>query len=145
MIVDEISFATNKIIQKINKQLCRLKNPLLPFGGINVIFCGDLRQLEPIEGKPLYYKNDKFASEFKNSINCYIELNGKHRFAEDPAWGELLERFRNGSPTTDDIKKINSRVQKPNTKLPSDIKFATYSNKDRDIINNAIFHDKIKF
>lgn len=84
VVIDEISFATNKIVKKMNEKLRLLKNKQLPFGGIHVIFCGDLRQLEPIDGDPLYKHHETKPSEFKNHINCYIELVGQHRFAEDP-------------------------------------------------------------
>jgi PIF1-like helicase len=152
LIIDEISFANNEEIDKMNENLADLKNSFyVPFGGINVIFCGDLRQLEPVRGFPLYKNHENLSSTFKIHVNCYIELNGSHRFAADPEWGQLLLKFRNGEPEDSDIDIINTKViqiptdTKKQLTLPSDIKYATYTNCDRDCINTAIFHKKIRF
>jgi PIF1-like helicase len=55
LIIDEISFATNFNIRKINEHLMLLKDTIAPFGGINIVFAGDLRQLEPISGKSIIF------------------------------------------------------------------------------------------
>ena len=77
----------------------------------------------------------------KNTVNCFIELKGLHRFKQDLEWGKLLYRFRNGEVTEEDIDTINSRVVDENTELPSNIKYATYYNRDRDAINTALFEN----
>ena len=117
------------------------QNQTKPFGGINIVFSGDFRQLEPVgeNKKPVY---EQECPIFKNSINCFIELKGLHRFKQDLEWGKLLYRFRNGEVTEEDIDTINSRVVDINTKLPSNIKYATYYNRDRDAINTALFENR---
>ena len=78
-------------------------------------------------------------------MNCYIELHGMHRFQNDREWGMLLLHFRNGEVMLHDIELINEHVVVRNstmgngTKLPDDIKYATYFNHDRDAINAALF------
>ncbi len=45
-----------------------------------------------------------------------------HRFKEDPEYGQMLKRMWNGDLTTDDCKRINSRVIEYNClQLPSNI------------------------
>ena len=56
--------------------------------------------------------------------------------------GKLLYRFCNGKVTKADIESINKQVVDINTKLPSDIKYATYYNRDRDAINTALFETR---
>ena len=114
------------------------QNQTKPFGGINIVFSGDMRQLEPVgeNKKPVY---EQECPIFKNSINCFIELKGLHRFKQDLEWGKLLYRFRNGEVTEEDIDTINNQVVHTNTELPSNIKYATYYNRDRDAINTALF------
>ena len=92
LIVDEISFASKNDIIKINERVKHLKDNQLTYGGIDIIFCGDLRQLEPfgLGQIPLHHAT---FSEFHGTQNCYLELKGTHRFAEDPEWGMLLMRF----------------------------------------------------
>ena len=101
----------------MNENLGDLKNSYyVPFGGINVIFCGDLRQLEPVRGNPLYKNHENVSSTFKIHVNCYIELDGSHCFAADPEWGQLLLKFRNGEPEDSDIDYINTKV----VQIPTD-------------------------
>ena len=67
LIIDEISFASNKDMDDIYKKTCILKNKCyLPFGGMNIIFCGDLRQLEPVGEEPLYLNHESKSSFFEN-------------------------------------------------------------------------------
>ena len=144
VIIDEISFMDKIDIVKIDKQLRRLKQqPYLPYGGINIIFSGDLRQLEPVGNskKPLYEDN---VAEFKDWINCYIELNGIWRFKNDPEWGNLLMRLRNGDFSDEDLILVNNRIQL-NQKVPPRIRYACFFNRDRDAINTAIFEDTLKY
>jgi hypothetical protein len=89
------------------------------------------------------------------AVNSYIELHGMYRFAEDPIWGEILKRFRNGVPLPSDFHLINERVVRVNgsvnlkpsatgrtqdgDEIPDDITYATPANKERDAINAGIF------
>ena len=149
VVIDEISFASNCDISNINNKLGVLKqNAQAKFGGIDIIFSGDFRQLEPIvtkgeDAKPIYESD---CIEFKDWVNCYLELDGKHRFRNDREWGNILSRFRNGEVTENDIERINERVVLDSTDvpdhLPSDLRYVTYYNKDRDAINTALFEKR---
>jgi PIF1-like helicase/Helitron helicase-like domain at N-terminus len=143
LIIDEISFASKQDIVAINDKLKVLKQCSYKiFGGINVIFCGDFRQLEPVGNakKPLY--EDELPL-FEDSINCYIELKGSWRFQEDPQWGALLTKFRDGNVQLQDIQSLNLHITQ-NANIPTDIKYATYFNLDRDSINTGIFQNRAK-
>ena len=62
-----------------------------------------------------------------------------HHFKNDPEWGKLLNRFRQGEATLDDINMINTRVVSPQLVFPDDMRYATYFNCKRDAINAALF------
>ena len=146
LVIDEISFASNKTIALINKKLNELKRKTGIFGDIHIIFCGDLRQLLPVSEAALYKNYTTQPSLFKIHVNCYIELNGMHRFHQDPEWGQILLRFRKGCPSDEDIDTINTRVQNDITQqMPYDIKYATFQNRDRDSINVGIFQQKLAY
>jgi len=49
LIIDEISFACKQDFAKLHRNLRRLKQQLsAKYGGLDVVFCGDMRQLEPV-------------------------------------------------------------------------------------------------
>lgn len=99
-----------------------------------------MQQLEPVgEGKKLVYSED--CPEFKDWVNCFLELDGLHHFKDDPEWGKLLSQFCNGEVTVADINWINEWVVTSQTELPEDIKYATYFNCDCDSINAALFQE----
>lgn len=75
-------------------------------------------------------------------MNCYIELEGMHRFRDDVNWGMIMLRFRDGNPTIDDIRFINHMCYVGNKDaLPEGITYACYRNIDRDAINTATFEN----
>jgi hypothetical protein len=144
LIIDEISFASKQDFIELNNKISTLRQQLhLKYGGLSIVFSGDFRQLEPVgAGKKPVYEED--CPEFKRWVNCFIQLNGMHRFKHDPEWGKILLRFRDGTVTLEDIEKVNERVVDNNGELPDDIKYATFFNRDRDAINTALFEERCK-
>ena len=142
LIVDEVSFASKEVFIELDRKLRKLKSRAdCAYGGLNIIFSGDFRQLEPVgySQQPIYKEP---CPQFNDWINCFIELQGMHRFKDDPEWGFLLRRFRDGLATIQDINIINSRVVTENDALPQNIRYATYFNRDRDAINAALFEQR---
>ena len=109
------------------------------------IFCGDFSQLEPVVGDPLYASLDCW--QWHDWINCYLELQGNHRFAKDPKYGEIMGRFRDGKPTLNDLRTLNTRVvssssqtQELFAQVAGKMTYATFYNKDKEAINSGIFY-----
>lgn len=48
IIIDEISMVRPDVLDAVDRVLRRLRNPLKPFGGIQLLLIGDLRQLAPV-------------------------------------------------------------------------------------------------
>ena len=151
IVLDEISMIDIPTLKKIDANLREFGNPMEYYGGFNIIFAGDFRQLEPVgkAGQAIYC--DRSLPVWNNAINSYVELQGMYRFKEDEEWGHILRRFREGIPTQDDFDKINRRVVDTQTKctldndkIPDNIVYATPANKERDAINNAVFHNVIR-
>ena len=144
VIIDEVSFMSEGDVKLIERKLKYLKDEHnQPYGGLNIIFVGDMRQLEPcrkIDG--LLYQNH--IPVFHSLLNCYVELNGMHWFKEDKQYGAIMMRWRNGELTESDITVLNSKVVKKETELPDDIQHATHANSDRAAINIGIFEKYCK-
>jgi hypothetical protein len=115
-----------------------MDNATTLYGGMNVILCGNFRQLESISEGAIQIYEQEFT-EFHGAINSYIELRGMHRFRFDLPYGQLLTRLRDGEMSDSDIDIINTRVVKKGEVLPTNITYATYRNVDRTSINNGLF------
>ena len=105
------------------------------YGGLHVVFCGDMRQLEPCADEDKIYEVP--LPEFTDYVDVFIELKGMHRFSDDPRYGQFLMNLRDGYVDEEYIQeKINNdRVVTDESQIPDDIKYATYFNKDRAAIN----------
>lgn len=137
VIVDEISFGSGKVLEQINEKLSFFGQKGKVYGGFNVVFSGDFRQLKPVGGDSIYLKRRPL---WDNSLNTYVELNGMHRFAEDPEWGQILQRFREGVPLPSDFKTINSRLLATcSDPVPDDTRYACFFNKSRNEVHRNMF------
>ena len=151
LFIDEISMMDIMDFLKLDKYLRRLMaqfNPdalNYPFGGLNIVFCGDFSQLNPVGQKDVIY--DQSRNALWSMINRVINLTMTNwRFKEDPKWGELLQRVHHGETGVKDMELINTRVIGPNLSLPTfeelqgaEITYACYTNADRNLITDNIF------
>ena len=92
----------------------------IPFGGVNIIFCGDWWQLPPVRA-PAIFSNpflDKYeASEQRvlqmfwkkdqDSLTELFELTEAHRFKKDPWWGAVVNELRHGQESWESYCFIN--------------------------------------
>ena len=111
LIIDEISFMSDSVLKRLDKKLKQIGNAARVFGGFSIIFSGDFRQLEPVCSNDSELLFSSLSSGlWDNSINVVIILDNDHRFKEDPEYGKMLKRMWNGDLTSEDRKKINTRV-----------------------------------
>lgn len=64
-----------------------------------------------------------------------------HRFKDDPEFGEILRRLRNGTVSKDAIKQMHARFANNKIQLPliTNIRWACYKNEERNAYNNVVF------
>lgn len=107
LLLDEFGFVSDETLQRVDRHL-RLAtgNDTTPFGGIHLVMFGDLYQLPPPHGKPI------FACERHWSQFRLLELQGNQRAAQDPEWAALLARLRVGHWTEQDVRILQSRVSR---------------------------------
>lgn len=115
MIIDEVSMLRADLLDAIDNMLRSLRRQrYTPFGGVQMLFIGDLLQLPPVvkdaEWKHLspFYKSAFFfeAHALRENQPVYIELEKIYRQTEQE-FIEILGRFRNNKPTQQDLNKLN--------------------------------------
>lgn len=116
IIIDEVSMVRADILDAIDCVL-RQFGPLRdkPFGGVQMIFFGDLYQLPPVvssdemEAYKTLYKSAFFfnANVFKEQKLKKIELRKIYR-QKDPEFISLLESIRNNRVSDQELAKLNS-------------------------------------
>lgn len=121
IIIDEVSMVRCDIIDAIDRTLRHYVGNSAPFGGIQMVFVGDMFQLEPIaiqkdrETLREIYGHDCFyfykAAAIERINLPKIEFLKVYR-QSDPHFIELLEHVRLGIMTARDLMKINSRVSR---------------------------------
>lgn len=143
IIIDEISMARADLVDCIDKFL-RLngKNKSQKFGGIQMIFIGDLYQLEPVlnkEEKSIFnklYKTPYFFSSnvFQNFDFEYIELEKIYR-QKDKEFIDILNAVRENYIDNNYLNILNKNLNK---KIPNKNDFYIYlttTNNLADTIN----------
>lgn len=117
IIIDEISMVRADIIDFIDKVLRTFSGNMRdPFGGKQLLFVGDIFQLEPVVTRDMrdilgrFYKNFFFfnARVFSQLGLIPIELRKIYRQSDD-VFISLLDRVRIGRVSTIDMHQINSR------------------------------------
>ena len=90
------------------------------FGGVNVLFVGDILQLPPVNSALVFDRitNRVVASKLgcMTSVNIwqdtvlYDELTINERQKEDLAFSSMLDEVRRGCPSQQTVEALNARV-----------------------------------
>ena len=114
LVIDEVSMAKADLIDMVDLALRRAKNNQQPFGGVQLVFVGDLFQLPPVEGREdsaeQYYATPYFFSSraFDRAALMTVELSTIFR-QKDEHFIAILNAIRDGSVTEQQIEALNSR------------------------------------
>lgn len=132
LIVDEISMVTPEFFQTVHHIVCQYRcggnggsdngSGVKPFGGIQLLFVGDMFQLPPVQpevhheskfGDFLVPRDAQFVFELPlwRRINpTIIELTEPFRQKDDLPFFNALNRIRIGAPTLEDVALIETRI-----------------------------------
>lgn len=148
LIIDEISMVRADTIDAIDTILrhVRRRNHL-PFGGVQMLFIGDLNQLPPVIGNEDwnilkdYYNSPFFFDSLAVAENppTYLELKKIYR-QSDLEFINLLNHLRNNTATENDLEFLK-RYYKPNFQPDHQgeyITLTTHNNKAEIINNNEL-------
>ena len=113
LILDEISMLHKNQLDLVDKILKAFIGNDLPFGGIQVVLCGDFFQLPPIGGQGERSK-DKFAFMSQAWVNanmaiCYLTEQYRQ---EDNDLNMILNEIRSGNISNWSIKKLKASAER---------------------------------
>ena len=156
MIIDECSMMGAAELAEIDCKLRILKgNMAVPFGGVHMVFVGDFFQLPPVVGTRLFRRVGiptkvdalRGLQLWRNSLNTAVNLKFNYRAAGDAEFARILENFRQGRPTAEDIRTLNTRVLSRSNRLPSDptneLTVIVPWHKQRKDINRLLFERRM--
>ncbi|KIA86936.1 helix-turn-helix domain-containing protein [Flavobacterium sp. AED] len=149
LIIDEVSMLRADLLDAMDYMMQTVRKKSTPFGGVQVLFIGDLLQLPPVirdeEWRTLktYYKGKFFFHSHVVQQNppLYIELSKIFRQTDD-TFIAVLNNLRNNQISQEDIQTLNQYV-KPDFDLKANkgyITLTTHNNK-ADSMNAQALED----
>lgn len=150
IIVDEVSMVRCDIIDAMDRSLRMIRKRSEPFGGLQMIFVGDMYQLEPITTQQdrdilrQFYPTDGFyfynASVIKRYSLPKIEFKRIYR-QKDPVFIDLLDHVRKGHVSFMDLQKLNSRLVYEDEMNPKmKITLTTTKKRAQEINDSRLLH-----
>lgn len=117
LIVDEVSMMSQKMFEVLDRigQVIR-KNPLRPFGGIQVIFIGDFYQLPPVgkrdepETMRFCFESARWSATFPMDSHIALKTMFRHK---NPEFIKVLDEVRQGVLTPESAALLRARILEP--------------------------------
>jgi len=118
LVIDEASMVASYTVDAIDTILRSVRHKQIPFGGVQVLFIGDLYQLQPVVKdderialKPYYSSNFFFDSHvLRDNIPIMVELKTIFR-QRDEIFIDILNGLRENKLTKEHQIKLNERLQ----------------------------------
>lgn len=104
LIIDEVSMLGKKLFHLLDHVGKSIRMSNAPVGGVQLIFCGDMCQLPPVEDEYCF-----MSPLFTQCKFDFIRLTHPWRFVSDLKYFELLLRVRLGEQTPEDIALLETR------------------------------------
>ncbi len=149
LIIDEVSMLRADLLDAMDCMMQSIRKKKQPFGGVQVLYIGDLLQLPPVikddEWRTLskYYRGKFFfhAHVVQQNPPLYIELSKIFRQTDDQ-FISVLNNLRNNKISANDIQILNQYVQ-PNFDLKANKGYITLTthNAKADAINTKNLND----
>lgn len=143
LIIDEVSMLRADLLDAMDYMMQTVRKKSLPFGGVQVLFIGDLLQLPPVirdeEWRTLktYYRGKFFfhSHVIQQCPPLYIELSKIFRQTDD-TFISVLNNLRNNEISQQDIQTLNQYF-KPNFDLKANKGYITLTthNHKADTMN----------
>ena len=103
LIVDEISMMSDDLFDKISAVLSVVRDNPQPFGGIQLILCGDFAQLPPVSGNYCFK-----SPEWARAVQETVVLTTLMRQLNDATFQNMLSELRMGKCSADTFSKLKA-------------------------------------
>ncbi|XP_065305470.1 uncharacterized protein [Dermacentor albipictus] len=146
IIIDEVSMLSSDLLRQVDRRLRQIRADRMrePFGGFDVILCGDMRQLPPVRASEVYKRPRASGAVFSTDVIPwhhleYFPLTQVVR-QSDVVFSNLLTKIGDGAVLEDfEVDLIESRfVDAEGAALCSDAVRLYYSNGEVDAYNEKI-------
>ena len=149
LIIDEVSMLRADLLDAMDFMMQTVRKKTSPFGGVQVLYIGDLLQLPPVirdeEWRTLknYYKGKFFfhSHVIQQNPPLYIELSKIFRQTDD-VFISILNNLRNNQLSSQDVQNLNQYVN-PNFDLKANKGYITLTthNTKADTMNAQALED----
>lgn len=142
IVIDEISMVRPDILDGVDSILRRMRGNDSPFGGVQLLLIGDLRQLAPVvkpdEWSLLrdYYSSPYFFESMALKQAGFVAVELKHIYRQqDPGFISLLNAIRDGHSDMDTLNRLNARFRPMQSQMPRNVIRLTTHNRTSDEVN----------
>ena len=139
LVIDEISMLHDFRLDMIDEALRKVRGSDAPFGGMQVVLCGDFFQLPPVnrqDGKSGGFITGSNVWQQGSFTVCYLEQ--QFRQSDDDIYAEILNGIRKGSLMRSQLTLLQSRANAMSDPFVTQTRLLT-TNADVDAIN----HDRL--
>ena len=105
LIIDEISMISDILFDKVSEYLQIIRKNKKPFGDVQIVLCGDMCQLPPVEGEYCF-----MSKTWKNMEIKSIELLKQMRQDNDLVFQKILSDARFGICTTISFNILKNNI-----------------------------------
>jgi Helix-turn-helix domain/PIF1-like helicase len=149
LVIDEVSMVRADMLDAVDAILRHFRQqPLIPFGGVQVLYIGDLFQLPPVVSNEEWeILKDHYASPFffdaqvlRQSPPFYLELKKIYR-QNEADFIDILNNIRNNRPTPEDMERLHRHYQ-PDFQAAKEKNYITLTshNAKASAINQSELH-----
>lgn len=147
IILDEISIVSRKTFETASHIMQRVRgNYDRPFGGIDLVCCGDFLQLRPNSGQEYAFQSPLWQQLFQAGRNIYI-LDEQFRQKDDAQFTKMLNHVRSG--IVNDEVRLYFQLCELNQHDPDELEMTrhfTYLASKRDMVevHNKTCHELLR-
>ena len=130
LVIDEISMVDGHLLDKMNELAKKIRKSNAPFGGIQLVACGDFYQLPPVvksESEEIYFAFE--CESWAETIKQTISLKEVFRQKGDSTFINMLNEMRAGlinDESTQKFHQLQRPLQCPEGFVPSELYATRY-------------------